>query len=263
MRRVRGAAVAGLAALVMSVAGCGGGSPSSTQSSAPTTTVFAAASLSDSFPRIAAQDPTLAGRVSFSFAGSSDLVAQVAAGAPADVLATADEATMRKAVDQGAVAADQVRVFATNTLTVVTPPNDPGGVSALKDLRKPGVSVVLCAPQVPCGAAARTVLDRAGVEVTPVSEEASVADVLGKITSGQADAGFVYVTDARRAGGSVRTVPVPQAQEVQTKYAVGVTTAAQADPQRKAAADAFVGAVVDGPGRRVLEDAGFGAAPSR
>ena len=192
------------AALLVGLAGC---APASTPpaASAPaeatgrlsgTVTVFAAASLKASFTDLAAQFEAKnpGAKVMLSFAGSSDLAAQIAQGAPADVFASADTKNMAKLADarllDGAAAN-----FATNVLEIAVPPSNPASILSFADLAKPGVKVVLCASQVPCGAAADAVEQAAGVTLAPVSEESSVTDVLGKVTSGEADAGLVYVTD--------------------------------------------------------------------
>ena len=220
-----------------------------------TLTVFAAASLTEVVDELAttmeAQHPGLSVRTSY--AGSSDLAAQVEEGAPADVFASADEPTMQRVVDAGLTAGDP-EVFATNTLTVVTPPDDPAGIGSFADLARPGTDVVVCAPQVPCGAATERVEEATGVALSPVSEEGSVTDVLGKVTSGQADAGVVYATDARRAGDAVREVEVPEAEVAVNAYPVAVLAGA-AEPD---AAAAFAGLLTGPEGRQVLADAGFG-----
>src|SRR5690606_5077382 len=117
-----------------------------------------------------------------------------------------------------------------------------------------GLSVVVCAPQVPCGAATERLEEAGGVELAPVSEESSVTDVLGKVTSGQADAGLVYVTDARGAGEKVTVVPVPEAAAIVNIYPVAPLSNSR-NPGR---ADAFVRFVTGTGGRAVLADAGFG-----
>lgn len=210
-------------------------------------TVLAAASLHGVFDTLAAdfeaEHPGV--DVVVSYAGSADLADQVLAGAPADVLATADERTMARVVPEG----DAV-VFATNTLTVVTPADDPAGVSSLADLARPDVDVVVCAPEVPCGAATDAVADAAGVAIHRVSEEASVTDVLAKVEAGEADAGLVYVTDARAA--DVRVVETPEAAAVVNRYPVAVLPDA---PEPELAAE-FVALVTASPS--ALTDAGFG-----
>ena len=120
------------------------------------------------------------------------------------------------------------------------------------------VTTVVCAPQVPCGAATRELLATAGLTVRPVSEESSVTDVLGKVTSGQADAGLVYVTDATGAGDAVRIVSTPEARTIVNVYPIALARHAVEDPARKATAEAFVNAVTSAKGRQVLTRAGFG-----
>ena len=219
-------------------------------------TVFAAASLKKAFTtlgrRFEQQNPGSA--VRFSFAGSSDLVSQVLEGAPADVLATADTATMGKAVDGGVVSGQPVN-FASNTLTIVVPPDNPAGIRTLSDLAAAGVAVVVCAPQVPCGAAAEKVEKSAGITVKPVSEESSVTDVLNKVSSGEADAGLVYVTDAKGAGATVRAIATPEAAAVKNTYPVALL----AESARPAVAQHFVAFLTGPQGRQILQDVGFAA----
>lgn len=124
------------------------------------------------------------------------------------MFASADEKNMTKASDAGLLAGAPVD-FASNTLTIVTAPGNPMGIASFVDLTKPDTTVVVCAPQVPCGSATEKVEQDTGVTLSPVSEESAVTDVLGKITSGQADAGLVYVTDAKGAGDKVTEVPFP------------------------------------------------------
>ena len=217
-------------------------------------TVFAAASLKATFTQIGTifQQENPGSTVTFNFAGSSDLVAQLIAGAPADVFASADTANMTKATDAGLVSGTPLN-FATNTLTIVTPPGNPAGITSFADLAKPGVAVVVCAPQVPCGAAAQKVETNTGVTLTPVSEENSVTDVLGKITSGQADAGLVYVTDASGAGDKVTTVSFPESTTVVNTYPIATLTAAT----EPSLAMTFVELVTGPEGQQVLAAAGF------
>lgn len=252
------------AALVIPVACSSSDSSSDTSSSAETSsaasdvtgelTVFAAASLRSTFEEIG-QDFTEQypdATVRFSFGGSSDLVAQLTSGAPGDVFASADENNMTKAVDAGLIEGTPVD-FASNTLTIVTPPGNPGNVQSFADLANPDVSVVVCAPPVPCGAATNRIEESTGVDITPVSEESSVTDVLGKITSGQADAGLVYVTDATGAGDAVNVVSFPESSEAVNVYPIGTL----ADSSNQAAAQAFVDLVTGSVGQDVLAEAGF------
>ncbi|WP_137147721.1 molybdate ABC transporter substrate-binding protein [Mycolicibacterium sp. CR10] len=258
MRSIVGiAAVLSIAALV---AGC---SSSPTEPASPTSTAiagnvtaFAAASLKSTFTDLGAQfeKDNPGTKVTFNFAGSSDLVAQLTQGAPADVFASADTNNMTKAVDAGVVTGEPVN-FATNALTIVTPPGNPKGVASFADLAKPGTQVVVCAPQVPCGSAAKKVEKATGVTLTPVSEESAVTDVLGKITSGQADAGLVYVTDAKGAGEKVTAIPFPESSGAVNSYPIAVLEGST----NPAAAQKFTDLVISAQGREVLAAAGFAA----
>ena len=235
---------------------------SSAAASAPapagTLTVFAAASLQATFTQIGTifQTENPGSTVTFNFAGSSDLVTQLTAGAPADVFASADTNNMTKATTANLVSGTPVN-FATSILTIVTPPGNPAGVTSFADLAKPGLNVVVCAQQVPCGAATATVEKNTGVTLTPVSEENSVTDVLGKVTSGQVDAGLVYVTDAKNAGDKVTEVTFPEAAVVVNVYPIATLTAAT----QPALATKFVDLVVGPEGQQVLAAAGFTPAP--
>ncbi len=147
--------------------------------------------------------------------------------------------------------------FASNTLTIVTPPGNSAGVTSFADLAKPGLNVVVCAPQVPCGAATASVETNTGVDLSPVSEENSVTDVLGKVSSGQADAGLVYVTDAKNAAGKVTEVGFSEAAAVVNLYPIATLTAST----RPELAARFVDLVTGPQGQKVLADAGFTPAP--
>jgi molybdate transport system substrate-binding protein len=254
-----GRVIAGLGTIAL-VAGCSGQSeptaapPSSEISGA--ITVFAAASLKSTFTELGEKftDANPGTEVTFNFAGSSDLVTQLTQGAPADVFASADENNMTKAVDAGLSAGAPVD-FATNTLTIVTPPGNPKGIKTFADLAAPGTSVVVCAPQVPCGSATEKVEQATGVTLAPVSEESAVTDVLGKITSGQADAGLVYVTDAKGAGDAVTEVSFPEAGSAVNTYPIAVL----GESANAATAQRFVELVTGAVGRDVLAEAGFAA----
>lgn len=219
-------------------------------------TVFAAASLQQTFTTLGkdyerAHPGTT---VTFSFAGSSDLVTQIQNGAPADVFASADEPNMHKLT-----AADLIDgsapAFATNTLQIAVAPGNPKRIDDLDDLTAPGLQVVTCAAPVPCGAATQKVERAAGVTLRPVSEEQSVTDVLGKVESGQADAGLVYVTDVRGAGGKVDGVTFDAARKVVNTDSIGVVK----DAPNAELARSFSAFVRSEDGQRVLAAAGFGA----
>lgn len=267
-RRVGVHALAAAAVFVTLLAGCGSGSGAAApSSSAPATgeattqgtlTVFAAASLKNTFTELGQvfEEQNPGAEVMFSFAGSSDLVAQIIEGAPADVYASADLANMAKATDAGLVDGEPVP-FASNSLTIVVPAGNPAGIGSFADLANPGVAVVVCAPQVPCGSAAVKVEDATGVSLSPVSEESSVTDVLNKVVTGEADAGLVYVTDAAAAGDSVESIASPEAPEVVNTYPIAVLTGAH----EPALARAFSDLVAGPQGRQVLAAAGFAPVP--
>ena len=135
--------------------------------------------------------------MTFNFAGSADLVTQLQQGAPADVFASADTKNMDKAIADNLVSGTP-KNFASNTLEIAVPPDNPAGVSSFQDLAKPGLKLVVCAPAVPCGSATQKIETATGIDaVKPVSEESAVTDVLNKVQTGEADAGLVYVTDVQ------------------------------------------------------------------
>ena len=191
-----------------------------------TITVSAASSLTDVLPVIAAAfEKRYPGTdVRFNFGGSPSLVEQVNAGAPVDVLITASEQTMAKAVAAGSVR--RPLLIATNTMAIAVPPGNPAGIRSLADLARPGVTVALCAPAVPCGAAATALLARNNVSVTPATQELDVRAVLGKVMADEVDAGIVYATDVRAVGAQVSSVPIPASGNVTTTYPVARATAA-------------------------------------
>jgi molybdate transport system substrate-binding protein len=212
MRTSRTAGVALLAALLVPVTAC-----SSTSTSQPNgndephkVVVFAASSLTDAFTAIgkAYEQSHRRTTVTFSFAGSSDLVQQVRQGAPADVIATASTTTMDQASDELARPAEP---FARNKLVIVTAPGNPMHIESLADLARSGVIVVLAAQGVPAGDYARQALGDAHVTVHPKSLEDNVRGVLTKVELGEADAGVVYATDALAAGKKVDSTPIPNA----------------------------------------------------
>jgi molybdate transport system substrate-binding protein len=219
-----------------------------------TLTVYAAASLTSTFEQLGASFEESHGvEVEFSFAGSSDLVAQIRSGAPADVFASADEPNMDKLTADG-LNGSAPELFATNTLEIATPPDNPAGVRSFQDLADPEINLVVCAPEVPCGAATRTAAEAAGVDLTPASEEQSVTDVLGKVTSGEADAGPVYVTDVIVAGDDVLGVQFPESEAVVNNYPIATV----GDSENADLAQDFVDLVLSEEGQGVLADDGFG-----
>ena len=249
MKRSRLLAVFGVLLLAL-ISGCG----SSEQPTGGKIIVFAAASLKKTFTEIGeqfkAENPGAS--VEFSFTGSSDLVTQLTQGAPADVFASADTKNMEKAVQAGLLAGDPVN-FASNTLTIAVAPGNPKKIASFKDLTRQGLNVVVCAPQVPCGSATQKVEQATGVTLNPVSEESSVSDVLNKVTTGQADAGIVYVTDAIGAGDNVAAVAFPEAAGAVNTYPIAVLKGSK-NPQL---ARKFVDLVTGDSGQKVLNAAGF------
>ena len=218
-----------------------------------TLTVFAAASLKATFDELRSRFMAQHPRVNFpaiNYDGSSTLVTQIQNGAPADVFASADEATMDKIKN---LVTDRVD-FATNTLQIAVAPGNPKHITSLADLAEPGVVTVICQAQVPCGAASRAALDAAGVTLQPASEEQNVTAVLTKVATGDADAGLVYRTDVHSSGGKVVGVDFPQASEAVNTYPIAVLK----DSTNTAAAAAFVDLVTSAAGQKVLAGVGFG-----
>ena len=266
-------ALALVAALVLT--GCTGGSgdaPPGVAEVAPsgagdpglsgTLTVFAAASLTDVFTslgdRLEAENPQL--EVRFSFAGSSALATQLTQGAPADVFAAADEAQMARVEDAGLVG--DPAVFARNRLMLVVPPANPAGlrppegvagVPSLADVLTSDVTLAVCAEEVPCGAAAATVLAAAGSPATPDTYEEDVRAVLTKVELGEVDAGLVYVSDVKAAGDQVIAYAFREGEQAVNEYEAAVLT----DAPNPAAATAFTDLLRADAGRAALADAGF------
>lgn len=216
--------------------------------------VFAAASLRAVFTSIGEQfradNPGAA--VTFSFAGSSELATQLLQGAHADVFASADTTQLDRVAKAGMLAGDAT-TFAANTLVIVTAPGNPKNVRSFADLARPGVSVVVCQQPVPCGSATHRIEDATGVQLHPVSEEPSVSDALSKVTTGQADAALVYLTDASEAGAKVATVKFPESAQAVNTYPIAVLkNASQASLARQ-----FQATVTGAAGRKILDRAGF------
>jgi molybdate transport system substrate-binding protein len=218
-------------------------------------TVFAAASLTAAFEAIGSAidraNPRL--QAEFNFTGSSTLVAQIREGAPADVFASADQSNMQKLVDGGLVSGSP-RVFATNRLEIVVPAGNPKRITGLRDLARPGLTVVLCGPAVPCGRYAAQAFQRAGLRVVPASQETDVKAVVSKVALGEADAGIVYITDVKAGGVKVQGIAIPDNQNVVAAYTIAVVKATHDG----GAAQAFVDFVLSAQGQRVLASFGFG-----
>lgn len=247
-------------ACVLALAGCSAANTDvSPTAAAPAVagevTVFAAASLQGAFTEIAAGFEDAYPGVDIrpiTYDGSSTLATQIVEGAPADVFAAANESTMATVVDAGLAEAPEL--FASNTLVIVVPVGNPAEISTLTDLSHPDLSVVLCAPEVPCGSASQKLLAGADVSVSPASLEQNVTAVLTKVATGEADAALVYRTDV--AGrGDVESIVPDGAEAVVNRYPIAALRAA-ASPE---AAAAFI-AYVSGPeGQGILASFGFGA----
>jgi len=249
-------AIALLAAGLVAVA-CGSSTASSqgsTQSLSGNLSVFAAASLTDSFKALGdsfhQQHPGVT--FQFNFAGTPTLVTQIEQGAKADVFASADSANMDKLNSDG-LASGAPKVFARNQLEIVLAPGNPKGIHKLEDLAKPGLIYISAGPNVPAGKYAAQALAKAGVSVTPKSLETDVKSVLSKIELGEADAGIVYTTDVKAAGDKVLGVAIPDSANVIATYPIATLKASTS----LAAAQAFVAFVISSEGQAKLESFGF------
>ncbi|MFT2750851.1 molybdate ABC transporter substrate-binding protein [Clavibacter sp. Sh2036] len=266
MRRVRAVVVGALATGVLAtglLAGCsaGGSTPAGVPDPAPDSisgalVVQAAASLTGSMDQVVAdfeaQHPGVT--VTVSYGGSSTLAQQIVQGAPADVFASASTATMRTVADAGETAADP-RVFARNALEIAVPPGNPGRITGLADFADAGRTLALCAPEVPCGAAAAQAFTKAGIAPQPDSLEQDVRAALTRVELGEVDAAVVYETDVRAAGDRVQGVPLPDEANVTTDCVVA-PLAGSASP---AAAAAFADFVAGDAARARFDAAGFRA----
>lgn len=238
----------GLSILGIALTGC------SAADSSRELTVLAASSLTVPFDQLAREfertHPGVA--VVISYGPSSSLAAQVTAGAPADVFASASAATMDQVVAAGHVDSTP-EVIATNSMAIAVPPANPAQVERLADLADPAVTVAVCQPEVPCGVGAAEVFANAGLEVAPVTREPDVRAVLNKVQLGEVDAGVVYVSDTTTAGTSIRSIPIPGGVNATTAYPITTLV----DAPHPDLAQEFV-ALVDSPtGTAALAAAGF------
>ena len=247
-----------LAAFGLATTACGGGDDDASAGDSEITgdvTVFAAASLTESFTEIGdafgAEHPDA---VTFNFASSSDLVAQILEGAPADVFASADQNNMAKLTDASGASGEPL-VFATNSLQIAVEPGNPLDITGVADLQNPDLVIVTCDPDVPIGRYSQEVFANAGVSVTPDSYEEDVKAVLNKVVLGEADAGVVYTTDVSAAGDAVTGVEIPADVTVAPEYPISVTAAAP----NPAGAAAFVEFFRSDAGQAILQRLGFSA----
>jgi molybdate transport system substrate-binding protein len=211
--------------------------------------VFAAASLTEVFPRID-------GAPRYSFAGSDQLALQIRQGAPADVFASASPKYTELAYRDGYVL--RPVVFATNKLVVLVPRSNPAGIHSVYDLRRAGVKIVIGDKTVPIGTYTRQILDTLGItaDVTKnvVSEETDVKGIVSKVALGEADAGFVYRTDARPVVSRTRTIALPNWAQPPIRYEVAVVKATT----HRVGARAFIAKLMSKRSRGMLAKAGFG-----
>ncbi|MEU4341566.1 molybdate ABC transporter substrate-binding protein [Nocardia sp. NPDC023852] len=237
------------------VAGCGADSePTGADAVGGTVTVFAAASLTETFTELGKQfEASHPGvRVVYSFGASSALAEQINQGAPADVFASAAPKNMRQVVDEGEVTGTPV-TFVRNRLAIAVPKGNPGHITGLADFGRTELAIALCAEQVPCGSAAETVFELADINPRPDTREADVKAVLTKVKLGEVDAALVYRTDVRAGGDQVEGIDFPEAVEAINDYPVAPLTHA---PNATAAA-AFVEFVRSDQARAVFVQAGF------
>ena len=249
-----------LSAVALGSTGCGGSGATATAAGdggggpTGTVTVFAAASLTDVFTRLGERledtEPGL--DVQFSFAGSSALATQLTQGAPADVFASANGAQVQVVTDAGLAEGDPT-VFTANVLQIAVPAGNPAGITGLADFGREELTLAVCAPEVPCGAAAGDVFGAAGVTPRPDTQEEDVRAALTKVELGEVDAALVYATDVTATGDAVEGISFPEAEDAVTDYPL-CTLAAAPNPE---GARAFVDLVLSEEGQQALAAAGF------
>jgi molybdate transport system substrate-binding protein len=235
---------------------CGGG-PAGSQSSSPPTSelkVAAAASLTEAFTQIGKDfEATKPGtKVDFSFGSSATLATQIVEGAPLDVFAAANPATMKTVTDVGA--AEPPTDFVSNALQIAVPKGNPGRIKGLKDFADKSKKIAICAPQVPCGAAAVKVFAAAKITPAPDTLEQDVKATLQKVSSDEVDAALVYRTDVIAAKDAVEGMEFPEAQQAVNVYPIAVLKGSMS----VGAAQQFVDHVLSADGQAVLREAGFG-----
>ncbi|MFD3474658.1 molybdate ABC transporter substrate-binding protein [Streptomyces sp. NPDC058695] len=261
--QVTGIGVAALLALSACSSGSDSSSKKDSSSSASadsskkltgTVTVFAAASLKESFTTLGKdfEKAHPGTKVTFSFGGSDTLAASITGGAPADVFAAASPKTMAIVTDKKD-AATAPATFVRNQLEIATLPGNPDKVASLKDLTKSDLKVVLCDKTVPCGAAAQKALDASKLKLTPASYEQDVKSALTKVELKEADAAVVYKTDVKAAGDKVEGVEFPESADAINDYPIALLK----DAPNAEAAKEFIALVQSPEGQKVLTAAGF------
>jgi molybdate transport system substrate-binding protein len=235
--------------VLVALAACGGEDEPQTETSGQPDrplTVYAAASLTEVFPMIES--------ARYNFAGSDELATQIREGAPADVYAAASSKYPQELFEEGLV--EEPVTFASNRLVLIVPKDNPDGIEAVEDVTRPGTKLVIAAEGVPVGDYTREILDE--LQLTDalgnvVSNEADVKGVVGKVSLGEADAGFVYATETAAAGDKVRVVELPKGSQPPIAYQIAVVTGSE----NMKAAESFLQKVLSPEGRHALESAGF------
>ncbi|WP_460794960.1 molybdate ABC transporter substrate-binding protein [Microbacterium sp. GXF0217] len=256
---MRRAGVLAASGLLLALVGCTASVPDAAESQGSQSEpviVFAAASLSGAFDELAKRFTVEHPEYPIApirYDGSQALATQIIDGADVDVIAFANEDSLAPVIEAGR--STEGDIFATNTLRIAVAPGNPHDISDLSDLADPTLAVVLCAPEVPCGAAAQTLLQNAGIDLTPVSEETNVTSVLTRVADGEADAGLVYATDVAAADADVDGIVPEGADAVVNRYPI---TVADSAPSAEAAR-AFVDYVLSDEGQEILSEFGFEA----
>lgn len=231
-------------------AGSGAGSSATSSGGGPRPTVLAAASLTKVLPKI---DPN----AKYTFGGSGALETDIEQGAPADVFAAASSKQPAELLAKGLV--EKPVEFATNTLVLIVPRDNPAHINSVADITRPGVKLVICDASVPCGDYARKAFENLGITAAAmknvVSQTTDVTQTVAQVALGQADAGFVYITDAKAAGDKVSVVRLPARAKPGAKDYIAVVKSAP----HPAAAKAFVALILSPAGQAKLRAAGFGA----
>ena len=234
-------------------AGCSGASPSDSDVSLD---VYAAASLNDAFSEIATlfheANPDV--RLVLNFAGSATLAQQVREGAPADIVALADAEKMNQLGETKTVDVSSITPFARNSLALVVEQGNPKEISTLSDLAAGDIVTVLCDIAQPCGTNAEVVLKKMKVVLSPASRESNVNGVIQKVSSGEADAGIVYVTDALAHSDTLDTIAIPAEANVTNSYPIAIASDISTTEQQ--AAQKFISFVTN-EGSEVLARLGF------
>ena len=242
-----------IAACALSPAGCGGGDDM--------VTVSAASSLKKALTDYGGTFEDAKAR--FSFAGSDELAAQIRKGARPDVFASANTKLPDELYDEGLV--EKPVTFAGNELVLAVPAGSDAGVSSLRDLEMPGTSLAIGSEGVPVGSYTRTVLSKlpesesSAILKNVRSEEPDVAGIVGKLTQGAVDAGFVYISDVRATDGKLKAIELPESLQPTVAYGAAVVKGAEHED----AAQTFVDGLLDGDGKRALDAAGFEPPPAQ